>query len=304
MLNQLRTITVGYDFSAGGRTAVRAALALAGGAGARVHIVTSLPGAIDDGADSLGNDPLGLNLGADVLTQVEAQMRSTLADELVDGVGTTFEAGFARPAKLVVDAAHDRDADLIVLGAVGRETDPDRGIGVDAMKIVRRSTLPVLVVPAGVPWPPRNILCAVDFSEASERALDAAVATSAALNARLTVLHVVETASDVDWGVLGVPAPVPTSDAIARASHRLNALLEARRAGPLVTPVVVEGRAAEAVAERTATDDVDLLVIGSIGRNPVAEALVGGTTERVLRKMPCAVLATKADSFVLHRSDD
>jgi nucleotide-binding universal stress UspA family protein len=43
---------------------------------------------------------------------------------------------------------------------------------------------------------------------------------------------------------------------------------------------------------------VDLVVMGTLARAGVAGFLIGNTAERVLRKLPCSVLAVKPDGFV------
>jgi nucleotide-binding universal stress UspA family protein len=43
---------------------------------------------------------------------------------------------------------------------------------------------------------------------------------------------------------------------------------------------------------------LDLLVMGTVARTGVAGFFIGNTAERVLRNLPCSVLAVKPDGFV------
>ena len=42
----------------------------------------------------------------------------------------------------------------------------------------------------------------------------------------------------------------------------------------------------------------ELVVMGTVARGGIAGLLIGNTAERVLRKLPCSVLAVKPDDFV------
>jgi len=58
-----------------------------------------------------------------------------------------------------------------------------------------------------------------------------------------------------------------------------------------VTTVLVPGEPARAICEYAVDTDVDLIVMGTAGRNGLADYLFGTTTERVTRRCPVPVLA-------------
>jgi nucleotide-binding universal stress UspA family protein len=43
---------------------------------------------------------------------------------------------------------------------------------------------------------------------------------------------------------------------------------------------------------------IDLVVMGTVARGGIPGLLIGNTAERVLRQLPCSVLAVKPDGFV------
>ena len=45
-------------------------------------------------------------------------------------------------------------------------------------------------------------------------------------------------------------------------------------------------------------EGIDLVVMGTVARGGIAGLLIGNTAERILRKLPCSVLAVKPDGFV------
>jgi nucleotide-binding universal stress UspA family protein len=141
-----------------------------------------------------------------------------------------------------------------------------------------------------------DILCPIDFSEFSRRALDYAVAIARWYGSRVTALHVYTTWPVVD--VLPVPAvgslrPKALADAnSAELVQRLRAFIDQHPAGD----VQIEAQVHEAadvyrgILARADALDADLIVIGSHGRSGFERLLIGSTTEKVLRKAHCPVM--------------
>jgi nucleotide-binding universal stress UspA family protein len=134
-----------------------------------------------------------------------------------------------------------------------------------------------------------RVLCPVDFSDPSLRALHHAAAIATAHGATLHVLHVVpDVVPPVLPLMLAMPAPaaeVPTQVAKAFEAFLTRAAL--RR--PPIT-VVRQGPLAPTIVGYAAESAADLLVLGSHGREGVQHVLFGSTAERVLHKAPCPTL--------------
>ena len=101
----------------------------------------------------------------------------------------------------IVRLANELPADLLVMGTHGRSGFERLMLGSVTEKVLRKSPCPVLTVPAKAPVVvPVNglfdrVLCAVDFSPASLRALTLAQSLAGEAAARLCVLHVLEPVS-------------------------------------------------------------------------------------------------------------
>ena len=138
----------------------------------------------------------------------------------------------------------------------------------------------------------RQILCPIDFSDTSTRALTYATAFARWYEAQLTVLHV---ATTFDESL----EPVPTGDA-ARAPHpgsrddmiaRLRRSIEQAGATALnARAVAQEGRASELIVNCAASMKADLLVMGTHGLSGFHRLLLGSVTEKVMRTASCPVL--------------
>ena len=131
-----------------------------------------------------------------------------------------------------------------------------------------------------------HVLCPVDFSEISRRALHHASALAQWYEARLTVLNVFPV-----MPVMDVPPLVlddKMRDELTGALRRFTELVP--------TGVRLELRVEhaesihEAIQKQISTSGVDLLVMGSHGRSGFKRLLLGSVTERVIRHAGCPTM--------------
>ena len=130
----------------------------------------------------------------------------------------------------------------------------------------------------------RRILVATDFTETSDRALEAALELASRLGASLTVMHAYEIP------ILGVPdgALVATPELAVRLSEAARTALDAtlkrvEGRGVRVEAVLREGVAWEEIDHVADEIDADVIVIGTHGRRGLARALLGSVAENVIR---------------------
>jgi len=142
----------------------------------------------------------------------------------------------------------------------------------------------------------KNVLVATDFSEPSAVALDYGREVARTYGATLHVLHVVE---DLRWRYATDMAPAALvgiqEDVEASTASRLDALLtdEDRRQLRAHAVALTAIAPAEAIVQYATTEDVDVIVIGTHGRNGLAHLFMGSVAERVVRLAPCPVLTVR-----------
>jgi nucleotide-binding universal stress UspA family protein len=137
-----------------------------------------------------------------------------------------------------------------------------------------------------------RVLCPVDFSEFSARALARACDVAAWFDARVTVAHV---CPNVIPG--GPENPYfPVSEETMRAVREQSREELARFTKPFLERGVAlatevwEGEAWRAILEEAAALPADLVVMGTHGRTGFEHLLLGSVTEKVLRRAGCPVL--------------
>ncbi len=142
----------------------------------------------------------------------------------------------------------------------------------------------------------RRILVPTDFSKSSGSALKYAVAFAEKFGAEIHLLHVVQDlALFIPEAVLVAPAPAPPVEQFAAAARAAleRAIADLRRPGLAVHPEVVEGTPYEEIVRFARERDVDLIVIGTHGHTGLAHILLGGVTDKVVRRAPCPVLTVR-----------
>lgn len=145
----------------------------------------------------------------------------------------------------------------------------------------------------------QRILVALDGSDTSERALDAALQMAHDENAQLQPLFVV----DVPLMAYDVPAYDPSfirNAIVEEGTHVIDGAVERmRKAGVQGTPRLMEADpVADDVArciQRAASDfKADLVVMGTHGRRGFQRLMLGSVAEHFLRVAECAVLMISA----------
>jgi len=140
-----------------------------------------------------------------------------------------------------------------------------------------------------------RIVCCVDFSEFSGRALHCAAALARWYDARLIALHAVLNVPVVDvlpGGAAGIsPVRLASIDSSVVADAVRSFVAAHVPPTQVVETVVVEaGNVADELLTHAAALDADMLVIGTHGRSGFERVLLGSAAEKILRKASCPVL--------------
>jgi nucleotide-binding universal stress UspA family protein len=147
-----------------------------------------------------------------------------------------------------------------------------------------------------------RILCPTDFSDFSERAFDYGLSLARHYKAELYLLHVVRPV------IIGYPEyAIPDSvnefygELREHAEEQLREFAKVHSEGGVQAIVAVEeGVATESIVDFARENSVDMIVMGTHGRQGFQRLTLGSVTERVLRKTGCPVLAVRrpAHDFV------
>jgi nucleotide-binding universal stress UspA family protein len=195
-------------------------------------------------------------------------------------------------ADAILSFAKARAISLIVLGTHGRRGFDRLMLGSVTERVLRHASCPVLAVrqkapdsgPRGATDAPvqiRRILCGVDFSANSQRALEYALSAAKAYDAEVSILHVLDNIPDS-------ADPAKETDA---AVEKLEELLPPGVPCSAKTHLEVRlGKASQEILKFASEEKSDLIVTGVRGRNSLDLAVFGSTTYRVMQLGPVPVL--------------
>lgn len=207
------------------------------------------------------------------------------------------------PAREIVRLAEQVRADLLVMGTHGHGGFERLLLGSVTEKVVRMSRSAVLTIPPAADPPAarqvlyKTILCAVDFSDASNRAVEYAISLAKENRARLILLHVVE--GFVDEAVLDVNVHwnVPEYRRYLEqdALSRLKAVVpEEARTTVQAEERLASGKPYQGILRITDEIGADLIVMGVQGSAALGAWAFGSTTHHMVREARCPVLTVRA----------
>ena len=144
-----------------------------------------------------------------------------------------------------------------------------------------------------VMFTPKVILHPTDFSECSRYAWQIAVDLAEKYQARIAVLHVVETLgpSNVTFGE--VATELEPGSHLNRLREDLRRLQPSAPGGVQVDYLLVEGDPARGIERVAQEQHCDLVVMGTHGHQGLQRLLMGSVAEKVVRRIECAVLTVK-----------
>ena len=139
-----------------------------------------------------------------------------------------------------------------------------------------------------------RILCPIDFSDFSRRALDHAAAIAKWYESTITLLHVHAIAPLAAYAPTSGMRPYAGLSPADRETLLASMKSFAQNETGTVVPIefeLVEGRAATAILAIATDLPADLVVMGTHGRSGFERLVLGSVTEKVLRKSECPVLS-------------
>ena len=142
----------------------------------------------------------------------------------------------------------------------------------------------------------KTVLVPTDFSDASESALRYGKAMAEKFGASLHVVHVMEDLLAHAWAAEVYVSSMPQlRDEIEKESRqRLGTLLtDDERKTLRAETALLAGNPFLEIIRYAKAHEVDLIVMGTHGRGPIAHMLLGSVAEKVVRKSPCPVLTVR-----------
>ncbi len=297
-------ILVATDFSESARAALAQAFSLAKATGAELTLAHAIP-MTRETMEGLVANPW---YAAASVEDIEQRLRHG-ADERLDehlapfqdqGVVLHHKTLWGTPFIEIIHAVQDEGYDLAVVGTRGLSPVSRFLVGSTAAKLARKCPCPVWIAKPRPGNELHSILAPIDFSDASRKSLQLAASLAAETGSSLHVLYVLVEEPDFDL--------LPFSPDIERSQRQrllrrqaVTLLKQFVDDSKLPTPASLHVERGEVSRRIVATGrrlDVDLTVMGTVGRGGFSGLVTGNTAERVLHAIDQPLIAVKPDNFI------
>lgn len=283
----LKRLLVATDLSSRADKAIARAVQLAEEHRGTLTVLHILTGAAGDETDRL---QIASQIEKDLRRKLEAlsPKKDALASVRVLS-GTPFVE--------IIRQGRQEAADLIIVGAHGKDFMKDLLLGTTAEKIVRKGDRSVLVVKQAAQTSYRRVLVGVDFSENSQHALE--LALRLAPDAEFHALHVYSGSEGMLRGAGVTDAGILRYERQVAKEARQQMEVFLRRIDRGRKPIrkeVWNGRARREITTMARGLRADLVAVGTAGRTGIPYILLGSVAEHVMREARCDVLVMRSGS--------
>lgn len=228
--------------------------------------------------------------------EVETFVKGTFSDDPSTIAMCEYEVAVGKPPVEILRTARERSCDLIVMSSHGLTGARKLFFGSTTERVLRETTVPVLVTPPVNPGPIHvegarqllgRIVAPIDFSPASLHQVQVAGGMAEAFSLPLILVHVIEPVRTRLVSRLNISGLDMNRRAVAE-----DAFNELLAKTPRVKPetLVVHGDPAEEVAKVVRDRQSGLVVMGLHG-SPKLGPRMGSVTYRLLSLSPTLVLA-------------
>jgi len=248
---------------------------LARAEGATVHLLSVIPSEAEFW-EMMDVDPRKPIAAAQ--ESLQGYLAAIQSGAVVRGVRVTTEVRDGDPAEQITLASAEGGTSLIAVTTRGRGDGNGPGFGSVTDRLVRRSVVPVMVVPPGTAAEAiHRIVVPLDGSREAERALEPARRLAKALGAQVALLRAIDPGPALRY-------PEFPAEAIeARLRERAVQYLD-KVAGPNEDRAVVTGRPAAAIDTFAKEEPCELIVMATHGRGGAVRLELGSVSDAVIRQ--------------------
>ena len=244
-----------------------------------------------------GVDPS--NAQVELTNRAEEYLKTAAGRLGADGITTETHVYYDDPVHAILDAARRHQADLIVMSTHGRGGLGRMLYGSVADQILRRATMPVLLVPSIVEhtWPaegPLSLLIPLDGSELAAEALQSADLLTESFGSKLTLLRVVQPAVYPLYGEGYAYVPFDQDAELADARQYLeDQAARLGETGSRVDTQVAVGEPARVIGEIAREQNVDVVVMATHGNGGLSRLILGSVATATLRHTTAPLLLVR-----------
>ena len=282
----IKNILVAIDFSESSEHVLKNSIQFAKTFESKITLIHILP-------DDIMNEKVS-HLVKNAATTQLIKLKDRINDEGVETGDPILEYG--NYCDQIIFASDKIKANLIIVGSGEKLKNDAFQLGTTANKIISKSNKPVFVIKNNQNLDYKNIICPIDFSKESGRALTSAIVISRLFDAQLVILSVYapfrQSFAKLD--------PVEINEQ-RRLEHEkeFNKFLEKfNLIGVNLVKDIRGGDPAGEILRAIKKYKSDLLLMGTTGKSGISKILIGSVTEKVIREVLCSFITLKNEDAI------
>lgn len=234
-----------------------------------------------------------------------------------DGDGIDIVIKFGNPAIEVIKEVMTFGHDIVIKAASGPQSFKDRLFGGVAVRLLRKCPCPVFILKPSPAISFKNILVPIDpdinvdsplVTEESEEPISRKIMDLSLYMAQMeeSTLHILHC-----WFLPGetllssarsriAPEELNRMAVLAEKIHlqKMNTLLSPYDLSKTSHSLIIEkGDPGKKIIEYANKNQIDLIIMGTVGRSGLSGLFIGNTAERVIEEVNCSVLTVKPSQF-------
>ncbi|MCW5829920.1 MAG: universal stress protein [Deltaproteobacteria bacterium] len=293
----MKRVLIPYDFSHFSRRAL--SLAMQGypfGGDAEVEMLHVIDEALYENVLSRSHVPTEAAIHSYLQADID-RVRADMFDPDSCKIHPIIKVLRGRPADLILEASTTFSAAAVMIGGQGHGGIKEAFIGRTAQRVARESTCHVYVVKTtGTGRPPRRVLCAVDRSPPSRKALEEAHRLAVLNGAKLSIISAIE--NPYLPYIQKLAMEIHDDEAVkelvqAERERLLKFEIEVLGANKADTHHAVFGPVIETLNSHAEILHAGTIIMGPRGLGPVGRAFLGSVTEQMLLRSRVDVLVVK-----------
>ncbi|MDP2237736.1 MAG: universal stress protein [Bacteroidales bacterium] len=211
---------------------------------------------------------------------------------------------FGSIADTIAQKGNLEKVNLVLIGANKKKKRAKFKLGIIAEQIIRISDVPVWLVNAEQKTFFKHLLCPVDFSEPSKRALSNAILLARKHKSTLSILTVYEPLASVSKKI-NIDLEEENASRLKRVKNEMDTFIKDLDLEGVDHKIEIKsGIADKKILNIIKKQNIDLLIMGTNGRTGLNRFFMGSVTEKVIREMPCSFITIKKTDIIKLKIDN
>ena len=199
----------------------------------------------------------------------------------------------------IISMSENENVNLVLITNEPEHSESSYNIDFLAEKLIRKSQKPVWVVKEGSKGLPEKIMCSVDYSDASERALKNAIKIARAFGKKLFIVNILEPLESKYSPRFEIDFREENEKLKKQNEVRFSEFIEKFRLSNLEYETqILCGKPHEEIKNFIDNNEIDLLFMGATGKKFIQRIMLGSITEKVIRDLPSSMVITKSENIL------